>query len=134
MVAAVVDSGAEETVAPPGLFPGERRESAMQRAGGRYRAANGSRIPNVGEQLVEFLSTEGHRIALNFQLAEVERPLISVSHLSRAGNKVEFNGMGGKITHLKSERVIKLRKVGGTYVLVMQVPVADGPAAFRRHG
>ena len=29
-VHAVVDSGAEETVAPPGLFPGKVEQSAMQ--------------------------------------------------------------------------------------------------------
>ena len=31
----VVGSGAEEAVAPPGLFPGKAEESPMQRAGGR---------------------------------------------------------------------------------------------------
>ena len=33
-IEAVVDSGAEETVAPPGLLPGQIEESPMQRAGG----------------------------------------------------------------------------------------------------
>ena len=42
-VKAVVDSGAEETVTPPGLLPGQVEESPMQRAGGRYSAANGAR-------------------------------------------------------------------------------------------
>ena len=47
-VEAVVDSGAEETVAPVGLFPGTARSSPMSRAGRFYRAANGGRIPEPG--------------------------------------------------------------------------------------
>ena len=58
-ITAVVDSGAEETVAPPGLLPGRAEESPMQRAGGRYRAANGSRLPNLGQQAASFRTPDG---------------------------------------------------------------------------
>ena len=78
-VKAVVDSGAEETVTPPGLLPGQVEESPMQRAGGRYRAANGARLPNLGQLLTEFRTPEGHGCSLRFQVAGVERPLVSVS-------------------------------------------------------
>ena len=44
---AVVDSGAEETVALCGAFPGRARTSAMSRAGACYRTASGAPIPNV---------------------------------------------------------------------------------------
>ena len=87
-VTAVVDSGAEETVAPPGLFPGKVEASPMQRAGGRYRAANGARIPNLGQQLASFKTPEGHGCSLRFQIAGVERLLISVSQLARTGHRV----------------------------------------------
>ena len=85
VITAVVDSGAEETVAPPGLLPGRVETSPMQRAGGRYRAANGARIPNLGQQLSSFRTPEGHGCSLRFQLAGVERPLISASQLLMAG-------------------------------------------------
>ena len=49
-VEAVVDSGAEETVAPRGIFPGPSRESAMRRAGASCRTASGPAIPDLGEQ------------------------------------------------------------------------------------
>ena len=58
-ITAVVDSGAEETVAPPGLLPGRVEESPMQRAGGRYRVASGSRPPNLGQQVASFRTPEG---------------------------------------------------------------------------
>ncbi len=36
LIEAVVDSGAEATVAPPNLFPGKVVPTAMSRAGGSY--------------------------------------------------------------------------------------------------
>ena len=94
-VCVVAGSGAEETVAPPGLLPGRIVKSPMQRAGGRYRAANGSRIPNLGQQDVSFKTPEGHGCSLRSQVADVARPLISVSQLSKTGHKVEFESAQG---------------------------------------
>lgn len=128
-VAAVVDSGAEETVAPPGLLPGRVTESAMQRAGGRYRAANGARIPNLGQQTVSFRTAEGHDCSLRFQVAGVERPLVSVSQLGRTGHKVEFGADGGSIVHQETGRRIHLARVGGVYLLKMRVRDLRSPSA-----
>ena len=61
-VAAMVDSGVEETVVPTGLLPGKAVESPMQHAGGRYKAANGSRVPNLGQHDVAFQGTRGSRV------------------------------------------------------------------------
>ena len=47
LVEAVVDSGAEESLAPPSVFPGKDVPSERPRAGGRYRAANGTQIPSL---------------------------------------------------------------------------------------
>ena len=120
-MAAVVDSGAEETVAPPGLLPGRVAESPMQRAGGRYRAANGSRIPNLGQQDVSFRAPEGHRCALRLQVAEVERPRLSVSQLSKTGRKVESEGARVATIHKQSGKRIRLQRVGSVYLLSMRV-------------
>ena len=139
-IAAVVDSGAEETVAPPGLFPGEVAESPMQRSGGRYRAANGARIPNLGQQRVSFRPSEGHGCSLRFQVADVERPLISVSQLGKTGHKVEFDGDKGHIVHVRTGRRLRLQREGGVYVLKVRVRVKPdqsapgGTPGFTRHG
>ena len=139
-VAAVVDSGAEETVAPPGLFPGEVMESPMQRSGGRYRAANGARIPNLGQQRVSFRTSEGHGCSLCVQVADVERPLISVSQLGKTGHKVEFEGDKGYIVHVRTGRRLRLQREGGVYTLKMRVrikpdrPTPGSPPGFSRHG
>ena len=124
-VTAVVDSGAEETVAPPGLLPGQAEPSPMQRAGGRYRAANGARIPNVGQLLAGFRTPEGHDCSIRFQLAGIERPLISVSQLARTGHRVEFGAQDGQIIHVQSGRRIQLQRDGGVYLLKMLVRDVD---------
>jgi hypothetical protein len=135
LVEAVVDSGAEESVAPPGLFPGKVGPSPMSRAGKRYKAANGSRIPNLGQQRVDFTSGEGHRCGMPFQVAEVERPLVAVSQLAAAGNTVLLEKDSGVIRHVKSGREIKLQRRGGVYIMRMYLQgQGDAPAGFTRPG
>ena len=63
----------------------------MSRAGACYRTASGAPIPNVGELDVQFLTNEVYPAEILFQLADIERPLIAVSDLAKAGNSVEFN-------------------------------------------
>jgi hypothetical protein len=126
IVEAVVDSGAEESVAPPGCFPGKVTPSKMSKAGGKYRAANGARIPNLGQQKVPFVNEAGDKCGIVFQVAEVERPLISATQMAAAGNSIVINGSGGKIVNDKSGKVMKLVRRGGVLVLRMRIPIEDG--------
>ena len=93
----------------------------MQRAGGRYRAANGARLPNLGQLLAEFRTPEGHGCSFRFQVAGVERPLVPVSQLARSGHRVEFGVDEGWIVHQQSGRRIRLQRAGGVYLLEMLV-------------
>ena len=125
----VVDSGAVQSVAPPGLFPGRVEPSAISKAGKTFRAANGSRIRNLGQIRVNFTSREGHRCSLPFQVAEVEHALLSVSHLARSGNKVELHDAGGRITNRATGRTMDLERRGGVYVLRLKVSGFPRPGA-----
>ena len=126
LVEAVLDSGAEESVSPPRFFPGPVVPSAMSKAGGSYRVANGQRVPNIGQQAVHFQTDEGLPAGMMFQTAEIERPLISASQLAASGNNVVFNKAGGTIVHEQSGRRTLFHKRGGIYVLRMWIPT--GPA------
>ena len=106
----------------------------MQRAGGRYRAANGARIPNLGEQRVPFQTAEGHKCRLLFQIAPVEKPLISVAQLGRTGNRVVLDGAGGYIENVRSGQRMNIVKEGNVYTLVMRVPSAEPASGFARRG
>ena len=131
MIEVVVDSGAVQSVAPPGLFPGTVEPSAMSRAGRTYRAANGSQIRNLGQVRVPFVSPEGHKCSFPFQVAEVEHALLSVGHLAAAGNKVELHDKGGLITNVASGRTMALTRRGGVYVLRLRVSGFPRPGAGR---
>ena len=123
---------------PPELFAGEVVPSPMSREGRNYRAANGSRIPDLGQLMVHFADGSGRACGMPFQVAEVERPLISVSRLARVGRRVTFEGDTGAIEHKATGRVMPLRREGGVYVLELRVPgrnSSSNPAAtFRRPG
>jgi hypothetical protein len=127
VIAAVVDSGAEESVAPPGCFPGAVVPSRISRAGGKYRAANGARIPNLGQVKVPFMNEDGGKCGIVFQVAEVERPLISATQLAASGNAVIIDGKGARIMNLKTKKVMHLVKRGGVYVLHMRVKANPAP-------
>ena len=121
LVEAVVDSGAEESVTPPNVFPGEIHASAMSKTGDKYKAANSTRIPNLGQQKVRFHNDEGQVCGMGVQVADVERPLIAVSQLAAAGNRLTFKAQDGEIEHSKSGRKMMLVNNGGIHVLRMWV-------------
>ena len=121
-IRALVDSGAEDTVAPPGALPGTMVPSAMSKAGRKYRAANGAPIDNIGQIMALFQDARGRECGMPFQVAAVERPLISVTQLADAGHEVFFGKQGGTIRHTASGRTIPLKREKGVYVLEMKVP------------
>jgi hypothetical protein len=127
VVEAVVDIGAEESVALPGMFPSPVTPSKMSKAGGKYRAANGARIPNLGQQKVPFINPDGDKCGIVSQVAEVERQLISASQLAASGTNVVIDRAGGRIVNETTGRTMRLAHRGGVYVLKMRVLVDNGP-------
>ena len=137
-VRAIVDSGAEESVTPPGLFRTPVIPTVMSKAGLTYTGANGAPIRNLGATEVRFADASGRARGIHFQVAEVKDPLISVAGLCDAGNEVVFDKTGGRIRHLKTGREIQLPRVGNSFVMDLHVPAKPeeekkGSApAFRR--
>ena len=58
---------------------------------------------------------------MHFQLAEVDRPLISVARLVDAGNRVVFGPTGGFIVHVATGRKVQLVRDGNVYTLDMHL-------------
>ena len=132
IVDAVVDSGAEDSVAPPGVFEGAVAPSPMSRAGRSYQAANGSPILNLGQMVADFQDVEGRKCGIPFQVAAVNRPLISVSRLAAAGCRVSFHENGGEILHVGSGRRLPLVRRDRVYILEMRVNPDRGGEGSRR--
>ena len=113
-----VDSGAADHVMPVGwLILLAVLQSVGQRMGLHYVAADGTRIPNVGQQLVKFMTVDGTWCELMFQLAAINKPLVSVSKLIEQGYKVIFDEDKSYIIHKKSKKIIKMRKEKGVFVV-----------------
>ena len=74
---------------------------------------------------MSFLTKEQHRCRMAFQVANVKRPLLDVSTLTRTGNAVAFTAGGGTITNRRTGRTISFSRKGGVYVL--EVMVAPPP-------
>ena len=134
VVEAVIDSGAVHCVTPPGLFPGKVLPSPWSRQGRGYRAANGTGIKNLGQVDVPFVTAEGHKCRIPFQVAEVEQPLMSAAHLTSAGNIVQLGDTDGHVINVRTGRSIALERRGNIYYMKMFIADAASPLPFGRQG
>ena len=123
-VEALMDSGAGECVCGPQHFEAMAVRVDPNRAGAgvEYVCADGGRICNMGEKSVSGLSDEGVKLAINFQVTTVDRPLIAVSKLTAAGHQVWFGQDFGTITHGVTGKSTKFHRKNGVYVLKIWVP------------
>ena len=131
MIEALMDSGAGECVCGPQHFSGIEMTVDPNRAGAgtEYICADGGRIRNQGEKLVPGLSDEGSRMKINFQVTNVEKPLIAVSKLTAAGHDVWFGQQHGTITHGDTGKQTTFFKKNGVYVLRVWAPRARPASA-----
>ena len=112
--------------------------SAGSLKGLHYVAASGTRIPNVGQQKVKFLTESGTWAQWVFQVAAINKPLVSVSKLVDDGWRVVFDGDASYIKHKKTGNIINIRRERGVFVVDAYVdPVAPEKAkaksqVFRR--
>ena len=109
-VIVIVDSGAADHVGPPGFIPKVQIvESEGSRTGRRYVAANGSKVPNLGEKAVKMMTDEYLQVKVTWQMADVKKPLLSVHKLIAGGQVVILDkrcpriiSPGGWVTKLRS--------------------------------
>ena len=90
-----VDSAVEESVCPKswgdhfGLVPSKPGEHMT------FINANGGRIAHHGSRKVIVNSTTGQQLSMNFQVTDVQKPLLAVSRLIEQGNVVQFGKRPG---------------------------------------
>ena len=85
-------------------------------------AADGVRIPNAGQQLVQCMTIDGSLTEIRFQLAAINKPLVSVSKLIENGYRVSFVHDNSYTLHKKNNDNIKMRKERGVFVVDAWVP------------
>ena len=118
-IEALMDSGAGECVCGPSHFKAfsVRADADRPGAGVEYVCADGATIPNIGEKLVPGVTDSGEAFKVNFQVCDVDRPLIAVSRLAAAGYDVWFGEAGGTIVHKRTGRETPFTKKKGVYVM-----------------
>ena len=117
-----VDSGATETVVGEGeLRTVEVKEGAASRRGVQYEVANGVRIPNLGEKSFAGHSEEGYVREITAQVCDVNKSLLSVSRMVKAGNRVVFDDDSYIEDKTTGEKLWFASEVG-MYALKMWVP------------
>ena len=125
-VDSVMDSGASAPVAPPSMLPNVAVvPSEGSRRGQRFTSASKHKLKNLGEQKIQACSEEGQDLEVLFQIADVSKPLVSVSSICERGNRVIFGRSGGVVKSIKTGHEIPFHRKNGIYVLSMWM--ADGP-------
>ena len=113
-----VDSGAADHVIPRGWIAFIHiLESIGSRMGVTYIAANGSRINSEGEQRVPFMTREGSWMEIVFQVARVNKPLLSVSKLIDSDMRVVFDKSGSYIYNKLTGDIVRVKRERGVFVL-----------------
>ena len=113
-----VDSGASETVVNDDMLKSvQTQESAASRRGVEYEVANGIRIPNLGEKRFIGTSDEGVSRRLTAQVCDVNKALLSVSKMVKAGNRVIFDPDGSYIEDKNTGECMNLKEKNGMYML-----------------
>ena len=121
-----IDSGAGENVMPAYLAPNTPiRHSPEQDAGVVYTAANGETMPNRGRKVVRVTTQEGQQKAMNMQVTDVNRALMSVARICDAGHTVLFKSDGGIIRNNTSGEETSFRRENNVYRMTVKVNEAD---------
>ena len=114
----VMDSGAADSVAPPTLAPKvEITESPGSRRGQCYVSASAGRMQNIGQKVLSIQTNEGKDTTVLYQIAEVSRPLTSVSATCDRGNWVVYTPQGGFIMNCQTGERTSFERSGGIYDL-----------------
>ena len=113
-----VDSGASETVISEDMVMSvDLCDSPASKRGVEYEVANGVRIPNLGEKRFVGTSEEGISRRLTAQVCEVNKGLLSVSKVTKAGSRVIFDSDGSYIEDKTSGERMYLAERNGMFML-----------------
>ena len=118
-----VDSGATETVMGEDMLMSvETKPGHASKKGVRYEVANGTIIPNLGEKQFKGISEEGTTRGITAQICDVNKGLLSVKKMAKAGNRVVFDEDGSYIEDKRSGERMWLKEKDGMYMLKLWVP------------
>ena len=121
-----LDSGCVDHLADMADMPGYAcvlEPSPGSKRGQAFIVGNGSKVKNQGQVRLQMKTTDDKAQSLNsiFQVAEITRPLMSVSRICDQGLECLFTKEGAKIMTQKGEVVAKFDREGGLYTATMRL-------------
>ena len=93
----------------------ETKPSRGSKIGVTYVAANGNKMPNLGEKRVKFKTKDGMNSSIMFQVTKVKKPLAAVSRITEKGNWVCFGPDEAYIMNVATGRKTAMELNNGTY-------------------
>ena len=87
-------------------------------------------MPNKGQKVVRVKTDEGQLKAMNMQITDVNRALMSVARICDAGHTVVFKSDGGIIRHNNTGEETKFRRENNVYRMTVKLQKPD----FARQG
>lgn len=105
--------------------PGSRRDQ-------QYIVGNGAEVPDEGQVTLnleaggEGKSGGGNLIKSIFQVAEITRPLMSVSRVCELGHKCVFDDEKAEVISKDGKVLCTFRRKGGLYVAEMKLKSPEG--------
>ena len=122
-----VDSGAAETVVPPDVLHCiNLMQGAASNRGVEYEVANGEKIQNLGEKKFVGTSEEGTERNMTAQVCDVNKALLSVKRVVKAGNRVVFDEDGSYIEDKQTGEKMWMEENNGMYILKLWVRAKSG--------
>ena len=115
----IVDSGAAETICPAAMARGVPTEPGEKfKMGASYTCASGKPLPNLGEKkCYAYFGDSGTARGMRMQVADVSRPLMSVSRAVDSGCRVVFDQNWSYIEDKATGERTSIERRGGLYVM-----------------
>ena len=126
-VVLTVDSGASDTVIPPSVACNIPLVNTLK-TGIEYEVANGGVVTNLGERQakVRIGKESSKHLLMNFQVVEINKPLLAVSRIVDAGHKVMFTKDDPHIALTSCEKILMVCN-GGTCEIEVWIENPAGP-------
>ena len=92
------------------------RETETSKAGLGYRAANGTKIENYGERVVEGFTEGWEPVAVAMQIAEVNKTLGSAFRMNQCGNVIVLDGENSYFVNKATGKKTRMYQENGQFV------------------
>ena len=128
------DSGAGNHVLSREDIPGYQvTESAGSKAGRGFIGVSGGRIDNEGESELNLMGTHG-KFKSTFQVAKVNRPLMSIARICDRGHTVLFTTTHASVLDARGREVCRFARKGNLYMVDVHLKAPPKKPSFTRRG